>query len=108
MSSQFHSLSHLPVVAEISHCQDHLQVHAEYLKRVVPASRLFFFNVKDGWAPLCKILDCPIPDEPFPHANDKVAVQKFIEGLVKDALVKWLQIFSGIGVLAGSVYWALR
>lgn len=41
--------------------------HAAYLRRVVPSKQLFFFNVRDGWEPLCKILEAPVPDEPFPH-----------------------------------------
>jgi hypothetical protein len=87
---------------------EHLQNHTEYLKRVIPPSRLHFFNVKEGWAPLCKILDCPIPDVPFPHENDKVAVQKFIESLVKKALLRWLYIFAAAGVFIGSIYRYLR
>jgi hypothetical protein len=72
-------------------------------KRVMSPSRLFFFDVKDGWGLLCKILHCEIPEEPFPHANDKVAVQRFIEGLAKDAMVRWLQIFAVSGVVVASV-----
>ncbi|TVY37735.1 hypothetical protein LSUB1_G004827 [Lachnellula subtilissima] len=77
---------------------DHLQIHEEYLKRVVPSSRLFFFDVKDGWAPLCKILDCPIPDEPFPHANEKEAMQEA-------AVVRWMQIIVGGGLLVVFGVW---
>jgi len=51
-----------------------LEIYHDYLRRVVPADRLFFFSVKDGWEPLCKILD--IPDQPFPHASDKEAIQE--------------------------------
>lgn len=29
-----------------------------------------FLKVKEGWAPLCKFLELPIPDEPFPRVND--------------------------------------
>jgi len=25
------------------------------------------FSVKEGWGPLCKFLDVPVPDVPFPH-----------------------------------------
>jgi hypothetical protein len=57
-----------------------LETH-HYLRRVVPADRLFLFSVKDGWEPLCKILDVPVPDESFPHANDKEAIQ--------EAFVRW-------------------
>jgi hypothetical protein len=31
--------------------------------------RLLTFNIGDGWEPLCGFLDCPVPDQPFPHSN---------------------------------------
>ncbi len=34
----------------------------EEVKRYVPKDRLLVFSVKEGWAPLCKFLDLPIPD----------------------------------------------
>ncbi|OAP57421.1 hypothetical protein AYL99_08159 [Fonsecaea erecta] len=43
------------------------EAHAEYVRRVVPPHQLFLFNVRDGWEPLCKILNVDIPIEPFPH-----------------------------------------
>jgi len=36
---------------------------------VVPADRLLIWNVKNGWEPLCKFLDKPIPSNPIPHEN---------------------------------------
>ncbi len=32
--------------------------------------RLLVFSVKDGWEPLCKFLDVPVPDTDFPRTND--------------------------------------
>ncbi|KAF8847516.1 hypothetical protein BDZ45DRAFT_780148 [Acephala macrosclerotiorum] len=64
--------------------------HHHYIRSVVPKDRLFFFNVKDGWGPLCEILNVPIPDEPFPHANDKLAVQTTFKALIKEAVMRWL------------------
>jgi hypothetical protein len=72
----------------------------EYIKRVTPPDRLHFFNVKDGWAPLCKILDLPIPDEPFPHVDDDEQIQKDIQELILRGVVGWLWVF---GLLAGMV-----
>lgn len=43
--------------------------HIESVKAGVPASRLLIWHVRDGWEPICKALDLPIPDEPFPHSN---------------------------------------
>jgi len=31
--------------------------------------RLLTFNLGDDWEPLCQFLECPVPDEPFPHTN---------------------------------------
>ena len=34
------------------------------------------FSVKEGWEPLCKFLDLPVPTVPFPNINDRKAVQR--------------------------------
>ncbi len=34
-----------------------------------PKDKFFVFNIKEGWEPLCKFLEVPIPDTPFPHKN---------------------------------------
>ena len=45
--------------------------HAAYIRKVVPKDQLHFYSVKDGWEPLCKILEVPVPNVPFPSANTK-------------------------------------
>ena len=40
-----------------------------YVKSVVPKEDLLVWNLKDGWEPLCKFLDKPIPEGPIPHDN---------------------------------------
>jgi len=45
--------------------------HNEAVKATIPAERLLVFQVKQGWAPLCRFLDVPAPDEPFPRTNDR-------------------------------------
>ena len=64
----------------------------------MPADRLTFFNVKDGWEPLCKILDRPIPDVPFPHANDGDAMKNLLATMAAKAKMRWLQISALSGV----------
>ena len=39
------------------------------VKEEVPADQLLVFDVKQGWAPLCKFLDVTVPDTPFPRTN---------------------------------------
>lgn len=43
--------------------------HCNMVRGLVPKERLLEWSVEDGWAPLCKFLGKPVPDEPFPHAN---------------------------------------
>ncbi len=31
--------------------------------------------MQEGWEPLCKFLGVPVPDEPFPRANDTAEMQ---------------------------------
>ena len=45
-----------------------------HVKKVVPSDRLLVFEAKQGWGPLCKFLDLPVPDGKFPHANDTPAM----------------------------------
>merc|ERR1712212_63073 len=49
--------------------------HVAEVKAHVPADRLLVFDVKEGWAPLCKFLDRPVPDIPFPNVNDTAMMQ---------------------------------
>jgi len=34
-----------------------------------PKDRLLVFDLKEGWEPLCRFLNVPVPDCPFPHNN---------------------------------------
>lgn len=47
--------------------------HNEAVRREIPADRLLVFEAAQGWAPLCEFLGVPVPDEPFPHHNDRRA-----------------------------------
>ena len=40
------------------------------MKKVVPPNRLIVFEAKQGWEPLCKFLDLPVPEGKYPHVND--------------------------------------
>ncbi|KAJ9615128.1 hypothetical protein H2200_001202 [Cladophialophora chaetospira] len=44
-------------------------------------SRLLNFDLKQGWKPLCDFLGKPVPNEPFPHENDKESNRKGFEEL---------------------------
>ncbi|KAH9894704.1 hypothetical protein F4778DRAFT_287783 [Xylariomycetidae sp. FL2044] len=69
--------------------QDTLAKHEAHLREVVPPEKLFWYQVSEGWEPLCKILDLPVPDVPFPHNNSKVDAQKIFRGYVVAGLISW-------------------
>jgi len=55
--------------------------HAAEVKEQVPPDRLLVYEVKEGWGPLCKFLDVPVPEgKPFPHLNDRQTFRNRIEG----------------------------
>ncbi|KAE9362763.1 hypothetical protein N431DRAFT_551022 [Stipitochalara longipes BDJ] len=95
---------HYGVPPGLPNSKDYIQYHIDWLKRIVPPERLHFFNVKDGWEPLCKILNVPIPDEPFPRINEKAAMKELNEAMMKVVYGRWGMIMGGtfvavIGVL---------
>jgi hypothetical protein len=70
-----------------------MRYHTEWLKRVVDHKRLHFFNVKEGWAPLCKILNVPVPDEPFPRVNEADAMKELEKLIMLQVKMRWGGIF---------------
>ena len=61
------------------------------MKSVVPKDQLLVFDVSEGWEPLCKFLDLPVPDVPFPNINDRQEVTN---------LCRIIQLISWGGVLS--------
>lgn len=45
------------------------QRHIDEVKAGLPPERLLVYQVSEGWSPLCKFLNCPQPDHPFPQVN---------------------------------------
>lgn len=39
------------------------------IRGLVPREKLLEWSPEDGWEPLCRFLDKPVPDIEFPHAN---------------------------------------
>ncbi len=52
--------------------------HNQEVRDSFEPARLLVFDVRQGWAPLCRFLDVPIPDEPFPRLNDTASTQAMI------------------------------
>jgi hypothetical protein len=52
--------------------------HIESVKRTVTPSQLLVLDVKDGWEPLCRFLEVPMPETAFPHVNDSQSFVAFL------------------------------
>lgn len=50
--------------------------HNQNVIELVSPERLLQYSVKEGWEPLCRFLNKPIPNEPFPRLNKRT---EFIE-----------------------------
>ncbi|KAI4121448.1 MAG: hypothetical protein LQ338_006355 [Usnochroma carphineum] len=81
--------------------------HIAWLKRTVPKDRLFFFDIKDGWEPLCAALGKDVPEGvPFPRINDGEAIDRFAKKHVQRGLVRWAEIFAaGLALVAVILMW---
>ena len=52
--------------------------HNQEVRDAIEPARLLVFDVREGWAPLCRFLGVPVPDEPFPRLNDTATTQAMI------------------------------
>ena len=43
--------------------------HNQRVRDTVPAARLLEFEASQGWEPLCRFLDCAIPENEYPRTN---------------------------------------
>ena len=81
--------------------------HIEWLKEVVPPEKLVFFDVRDGWGPLCAALGKEIPNVPFPRLNDGQAIDRVAAETIAKGMKRW-GVILGVVVSAASVgtyYW---
>jgi len=83
---------------------DTLTLHNEWVKNHTPPGKFHMIELKDGWVPLCQILRRPVPDCPFPRANDADAVAELSKRIFFRTLMVWFVIFAGLGLLL-LVFW---
>ena len=64
--------------------------HMAYLSRSVPKARLIFYDVRDNWEPLCKVVGVPVPNGvEFPKINDGAAMDTFAQKQIQRGLARW-------------------
>ena len=50
--------------------------HNQAVRDTVPSEQLLVLEPGEGWAPLCRFLACPIPDEAYPKVNSTEDFQR--------------------------------
>jgi hypothetical protein len=58
--------------------------YAEHIQDVIaaiPAERLLIYSADQGWEPLCRMLDRPVPQEPFPNVNNREEMARILDRL---------------------------
>jgi Sulfotransferase domain len=61
-----------------AHAIEVFKRHIQEVRDAIEPARLLVFDVREGWAPLCRFLEVPIPEEPFPRLNDTATTQAMI------------------------------
>ncbi|KAI1779262.1 hypothetical protein F4818DRAFT_438047 [Hypoxylon cercidicola] len=82
-----------------------LEAHNDKVRSLVPKEQLLEMELSEGWEPLCQFLGLPIPDEPFPRANDAKAADEYAIRVLSKVFQVWLGIFSAAGVAVYSGFW---
>lgn len=53
------------------HARTVYEQHIEEVRRTIPAERLLEWAPSEGWEPLCRFLQVPVPEEPMARMNDR-------------------------------------
>lgn len=88
-----------------SHPLDLIALHNKTVEKKTPPGQMYWMEITDGWAPLCKMLNKPVPKEPFPRVNDAAALNELIKGMMLATAGVWLVITL---VIFTFLYWGAR
>ena len=115
MAQAFHKATMLPGVKRTDRegSIKSFKAWIESVKSTVPPEKLLVFDVKEGWEPLCKFLNVPVPDEPFPNVNDREELKKNMMDLIyhcyKMQFYRAVAVVGGCGLLvwlARKIFWS--
>lgn len=68
--------------------------HIEEVKAFVPPEKLLIFSADQGWEPLCRFLEVPVPGTAFPNVNDSASFQD-----IKSRMTRGAYGIIGLGVV---------
>jgi len=82
--------------------------HYALVRKVTPPERLLEYELGSGWEPLCKFLGKPVPDVPFPTANDRKRLHEMTRLISQKSLVgmgRKLAMLAVPAAVASLAYW---
>ena len=82
MSSGVIARTGFPDGLELAGLMEAFTAHNDAVKAAIPAQQLLVYQVKDGWDPLCRFLDVPVPAEPFPRTNHRAEFWDRVSGKI--------------------------
>ena len=78
--------------------------HTEAIKRIVPKEKLLIFDVREGYAPLCKFLGVPVREGSLPRTNDTA---EFRRAVLAFEATTWV-VSVGLPALLGCGIWMIN
>ncbi|KAK3181636.1 hypothetical protein K4F52_007014 [Lecanicillium sp. MT-2017a] len=85
--------------------------HQEYVLEAAKkrGREVLVWKAEDGWEPLCRFLDKPVPKEkPFPWVNDAATIKTLTKILVVRGLVSWGALLGSVGAVYWYAPWVMR
>ena len=67
-------------IGDPAHAKAVYRRHVEAVTDGLPPGRLLVFDSTEGWTPLCRFLDRPVPGEPYPRSNSREEFWQHVAG----------------------------
>lgn len=80
--------------------------HYRQVREIVPPEKLLVYRMGEGWEPICRFLDKPVPDVGFPWVNEVAALKAAISAKIKSyiagaAMVLMLWVVGAVALGVG-------
>lgn len=83
-------------ITDDDQCAQAFDRRIDEITQTIPAERLLIYRISDGWEPLCRFLNLPIPNVPFPHANSRDDMQLMFDTMRRRRNMMLLIVLFGL------------
>ncbi len=70
--------------------------HLQEVERTIPKERLLIHSPNEGWEPLCRFLEKPLPENPYPRVNEANVIKRMVLALNFLRALPWLIVGGAI------------